>query len=128
MNFLDYLFYRMKWWNTKVVLDFSPFLSAVIIMAVFQGFNILFVFNVIKYNWGISVNFVERYYLLLPVIFFVWNFFYYRLPQRQAKIDAWVLDMPLKRKKWYDFFVVLYFVLSLFLLIWIGYLIRLTHL
>jgi len=118
----------MKWWNTKVVLDFSPFFSAIIILAVFQMFNILFVLNTVHYYLGVSISIVDRYYLLLPVLLFLWNFFYYRLPSRQAKIDAWVMSMPSKRKRLYNLFVVLYFVVSLFLFIGIGYLIRLTNL
>lgn len=128
MSFFNFLFYRAKWWNTKVVLDFSPFLSAIIIMAVIQCFNIIFVLYSFKYFMGINIAFVEKYFLLLPVIFFLWNFFHYRLPSRQAKIDAWVMSMPSKRKRLYDLFVVLYFVVSLFLLIWVVYLIRLTNL
>lgn len=128
MSFFNFLFYRAKWWNTKVVLDFSPFFSAIIIMAVFQMFNILFVLNTVHYYLGVSISFFDRYYLLLPVLLFLCNFFYYRLPSRQAKIDAWVMCMPSKRKRLYNIFVVLYFVVSLFLFIWIGYLIRLTNL
>ncbi len=128
MRFFNYLFNRMKWWNTKVVLDFSPFFSAIIIMAVFQMFNILFVLNTVHYYFGVSISFFDRYYLLLPVLLFLWNYSYYRLPSRQAKIDAWVMSMPSKRRRLYDLFVVLYFVVSLFLFIWIGYLIRLTNL
>ena len=128
MSFFNYLFNRMKWWNTKVVLDFSPFFSAIIILAVFQMFNILFVLNTVHYYLGVSISIVDRYYLLLPVLLFLWNFFYYRLPSRQAKIDAWVMSMPSKRKRLYNLFVVLYFVVSLFLFIGIGYLIRLTNL
>lgn len=124
MNFFDYLFYRMKWWNTKVVLDFSPFLSAIIIMAVFQGFNILFTLNVIKYNWGYRINFIDKYFLLLPVLFFILNLFYYRSPIKQANIEKRVLGLSQRGIKRYDILVVLYLVLSLFLLIWIGYLIR----
>lgn len=128
MKFLDYLFYRMKWWNSKVVLDFSPFISAVIIISVFQGFNILFVLNVVKYYWGFSVGFIEQYYLILPVLLFILNFFYYRLPQKQAKIEMSIVGMSSKQKIMYDVYVVSYFILTLFLLIWIGYLIRLKNL
>ncbi len=124
MNFFDYLFYKMKWWNTKVVLDFSPLFSTIIIMSVFQGFNILFVLKFIKYYWGYGVNFIDRNYLLLPVLFFIWNYFYYRSPIKQANIKEWVLSISQRVKQVYNILVVLYFTLSLILLIWIVYLIR----
>lgn len=128
MKFFDYVFYKMRWWNTKVVLDFSPFFSAIIIMAVFQGFNVLFVLNCIKYYWGYSIDFVDKYFLALPIIFFIFNFFYYRSPIKQANVDKWVLGIPQKAKKTYNVCTILYFVLSLGLLIWIGYNIRQQHL
>jgi hypothetical protein len=124
MNFFDYLFYRMKWWNTKVVLDFSPFLSAIIIMSVFQGFNVLFALDFIKYYCGFTVIFIDKYYLLLPILFFIWNIFYYRSPVKQASIEKRVLSLSQHSRKNYNILVVLYLVLSLSLLIWIGYLIR----
>lgn len=124
MKFFDYLFYKMKWWNTKVVLDFSPFFSAIIIIAVFQGFNVLTALDFIKFYWGFSISFVDKYFLLLPIIFFILNFFYYHSPIKQAYIDKWMLEISQKQKQTYNICVVLYFVISLFLLIWIGYNIR----
>jgi len=124
MNFFDYLFYRMKWWNTKVVLDFSPFFSAVIIITVFQGFNILFVLDFIKYYWDFKVAFIDKYYLLIPIVFFIWNVFHYRSPVKQTNIEKRALSLSKRGRRNYNILVVLYLILSLFLLIWIGYLIR----
>lgn len=124
MKFFDYVFYKMKWWNTKVVLDFSPFFSSIIIVSVFQGFNVLFVLNCIKYYLDYSIDLVDRYFLALPIIFIIFNFFYYRSPIKQTNIDKWVLEIPQKSKRTYNVCTILYFVLSLGLLIWIGYNIR----
>jgi len=124
MKFFDYVFYKMKWWNTKIVLDFSPFLSAIIILAVFQGFNILFILNCLKYYWGYSFSIIDKYFLGLPIIFFIVNLLYYRPSVKQSNIDNWVLSLTKKSQKIYNLFVILYFIVSLILLIWIGYAIR----
>jgi hypothetical protein len=124
MRFFDYIFYKMKWWNTKKILDFSPFLSAIIILAVFQGFNVLFVLNCLKYYWGYSVSIIDKYFLGLPVIFFVINLLRYHSSVKQSNIDNWVLSLTKKSQKIYNLLVILYFIVSLILLIWIGYNIR----
>lgn len=124
MKFFDYIFYKMKWWNTKIVLDFSPFLSAIIILAVFQGFNVLFILNSLKYYFGYSIDIIDKYFLGLPIIFCIFNLFRYRSSIRQSNIDNWVLSLSQKSQKVYNLFVILYFIGSLILLIWIGYNIR----
>jgi len=117
----------MKWWNSKIVLDFTPFLSSIIIIAVFQGFNVLVVYNFIKYYFGLYLNIVENYYLVIPIVFFILNLLYYRSPIKQAKIDKWVKELEGKTKQKYNICVILYFLLSLILLIWIGYKLRIMN-
>ena len=124
MKFFDYLFNKMKWWNTKVVLDFSPFFSSIIIIAVFQGFNLFFVLNFIKYFWNRNMNFIDKYFLIIPVLFLTWNYFYYRSPKKQKNIERWALNLSIRARKIYNTFIILYFILSFFFIIWIGYLIR----
>lgn len=124
MKFFDYLFYKMKWWNTKVVTDFSPFYSSIIILAVFQGFNVLTVVNFIKYNWNYNIILIDKYFLLLPIVFFIFNYFYYRSPVKQANIDKWILTLTKKTKIINNICVILYLIVSIVLLIWIGYNIR----
>ncbi len=124
MKFFDYLFYKMKWWNTKVVTDFSPFYSSIIILAVFQGFNVLTVVNFIKFNWNYNIILIDKYFLLLPIVFFIFNYFYYRSPVKQANIEKWILTLTKKTKIINNICVILYLILSIVLLIWIGYNIR----
>ena len=124
MKFFDYLFNKMKWWNTKVVLDFSPFFSSIIIIAVFQGFNLFFVLNFIKYFWNRNMNFIDKYFLIIPVLFLTWNYLYYRSPKKQKNIERWALNLSIRARKIYNTFIILYFILSFFFIIWIGYLIR----
>ena len=127
MKFFDYVFYKMKWWNSKIVLDFTPFLSSIIIMSVFQGFNVLSLYNLIKYFFGLSFNVVEDYYLAIPIVFFSLNLLYYRSPIKQAKIDKWAKELDDRTKKRYNISVILYFLFSLLLLIWIGYKLRIMN-
>lgn len=121
MRFFDYIFHKLKWWNTKIVLDFSPFLSSIIILAVFQGFNVLFILNFMKYYWGYSVTIIDKYFLGLPVVFFIINLLYYQSPIKQTKINNWVTSLTKKSKNLYNLFMLIYFVVSLFLVIWIGF-------
>jgi hypothetical protein len=124
MNFFDYLFHKMKWWNTKVVFDFSPFFSAIIIVAVFQGFNIQFALNFLKYYWGFKINFLDKYFFLSPLLLIIWNFLYFRSPDKQAVIEEKVMHISKRGINIYNIFVVLYFALSLFLFIWSAILLR----
>lgn len=127
MRFFDYVFYKMKWWNSKIVLDFTPFLSSIIIIAVFQGFNVLVIYNFIKYYFGLYLNILENYYLAIPIIFFILNLLYYRSPIKQNKIDKWAKELDNRTKQRYNISAILYFLFSLLLLIWIGYKLRIMN-
>lgn len=73
----------MKWWNTKVVLDFTPFLSAIIIMAVVQGFNVLFIVNFVEYFFDVSIM-DDKYYIALPIFFYL-EFLFLSLTSKAEK-------------------------------------------
>lgn len=127
MTFFNYIFYRMMWWNRKVVFDFTPFISSIIILSVFQGFNIIFLVDFIDYNWGIDLLFFEKSFLIPPVLFIILNYLYFKSKDRQAKINKWVSGFSKKKLIIYNILTILYFVISLMLLIWIGYKIRLQN-
>lgn len=124
MIFFNYLFYRLKWWNEKVVTDFSPLISSVVIMSVFQGFNIIFLFNLVKFYWGVDLLFFEKAFLLPPIVLIAINYFVYKSENKQAIIKRQVSKLSRKIQMTYDVMIILYFILTLVLLIWIGYEIR----
>jgi hypothetical protein len=121
------MLYRLKWWNTKVVLDFSPFFSSILIIAVLQDFNVMTVLNFVEYYFGYRIDIFHKYLLLLPGIFLIFNFIYYRSPIKQAHIEKLALGISKRSKNIYDICVLVYFILSIFLLIFIGNLIRQNH-
>jgi len=110
-----------------MVLDFSPFLSAIIILTVFQVFNILFILNCVKYFLDYSLAILERYFFGVPIMLFIFNFLRYHSSSRQSDIDNWARSLSDKSQKIYNLFVVLYLVVSLILLIWIGNNIRMQN-
>jgi TRAP-type mannitol/chloroaromatic compound transport system permease small subunit len=124
MMFFNYLFYRLKWWNEKVVIDFLPYISPVVIMSVFQGFNVIFLFDLIKFYWGIDLLFFEKAFLFPPILLIAINYFVYKSENKQTIIKRQVSELSRKTQMTYDVMIILYFILTLVLLIWIGYEIR----
>ena len=127
MIFFNYMFYRMMWWNKKVVFDFSPFISSVIIISVFQGFNIIFLVYLIDFYWGFNVLFFEKSFLIPPVLLIIVNYLYFKSKNKQSRINMKVSGFSKKKKITYNILIILYFIISLTLFIWIGYKIRLNN-
>lgn len=127
MQFFEYIFYKMMWWNRRVVLDYTPFISSIIILSVFQGFNIIFLIEFIDFYWGFDVLLIEKSFLLPPVLLIVLNYFIFKSKEKQSRIKTRISKFSKKKIIIYNTFLILYFIISLALLIWIGYKIRLQN-
>lgn len=127
MIFFDYLFYKMEWWNSKVVFDLSPFFSSILIISVFQGFNILFLLNFCEYFFWKELSIIDNYVLIIPASLFILNYFKYNKNKRRIIIQKRVNGFTNRKKNIYNFLTITYFVFSLGILIWIAYLIRIRN-
>lgn len=127
MNFFDYLFYKMEWWNSKIVFDLSPFFSSILIISVFQGFNILFLLNFCEYFFWKELSIIDNYVLIIPASLFILNYFKYNKNKRRIIIQKRVNSFTNRKKNIYNFLTITYFVFSLGILILIAYLIRIRN-
>ena len=124
MKFFNFIFDRMLWWNKKAVIDYTPFFSAIIILAFFQGLNVIFLNDLIHYYLKFNFLFFQKSYFLPPIIFLFLNYFYYKSKKKQTRINQWVLSFKKKKLILFDILTILYFIISWLLLIWIGFKIR----
>lgn len=121
MKLLNYVFYRMYWWNTKIVKDFTPFLSALIIVSVLQGFNLIFIFEIIAfYIFKTTSYFSTKYFLFIGTLTFILDFFYYKFKNRYLEIVKECSNISKKNKQIYDVLVIVYVIATFTIVILLG--------
>lgn len=119
MSFFNYYFYRMHWWNTKIVLDFSPVFSAILGISVIQGLNIVFILEFISLlsKWPFAELILNNYLIVLGIIPLAFNLVYYLKNKRHAVIINKCKNIPAKKRKVMDYICVAYTALSLILVV-----------
>ncbi len=118
MKIFDYYFYRMYWWNTKVVLDFSPVFSAILGVSVIQDLNLFFIAELFSlWKKSITENIFSDYFSIIWLIPLLFNLVYYLKKQRYIGIIAKYKNLPIKERKSKDYICIAYTALTFILVI-----------
>ncbi len=87
MNFFEYLFCRLYWWNTKIVKEKEmPVYYSIMGISVFHGFSVIPIFDVL-YLWIFNSYHIEKFifglnpYLTIGVVALGIDSFYFRNKQ-----------------------------------------------
>ena len=116
MIFFNYLFYRLYWWNTKIIKETTvPVFYASIGLATFQGLNFIsfyFLFSVYIFN---NYNTSKEMTMLLGGIICLFNLLYYGINKRYLKIIKTNEFKSVKEKRKKDFFCILYILFTILL-------------
>ena len=112
MNFFEYLFCRLYWWNTKIVKEKEmPVYYSIMGISVFHGFSILPVFDVL-YVWIFDSYYIENIffgldtYLVIGVIVLAIDFLYFR--NKQPILHKQFKKIPKQKKKRMDVLCIIY--------------------
>jgi hypothetical protein len=118
MRFFDFLFYRLYWWNTKIVLDFSPVFSAILGLSVIQGLNLVFILELLSIGkLSFAENILNNYLLVVGIIPLLLNLFYYIKNKRYLEIISKCKSITVKERKRKDYICIAYIVLSFILVV-----------
>ena len=112
MNFFEYLFCRLYWWNTQIIKEnVVPVFYSIVGLSVFQWFSIIPFYDyiyVLLYNsfyiedlWGINPYFIICAPLLLI------NFIYFR-KNRYTILFKKIIKISEKEKKKKDIYCIVY--------------------
>ena len=112
MNFFEYLFCRLYWWNTKIVKEKEmPVYYSIMGISVFHGFSILPVFDIL-YVWIFDSYYIENIffgldtYLVIGVIVLAIDFLYFR--NKQPILYKQFKKIPKQKKKRKDVLCIIY--------------------
>ena len=112
MNFFEYLFCRLYWWNTKIVKEKEmPVYYSIMGISVFHGFSILPIFDVL-YVWIFDSYYIENIffgldtYLVIGVIVLAIDFLYFR--NKQPILHKQFKKIPKQKKKRMDVLCIIY--------------------
>jgi uncharacterized membrane protein (DUF373 family) len=108
----------MYWWNTKVVLDFSPVFSAILGVSVIQDLNLFFIAELFSlWKKSITENIFSDYFSIIWLIPLLFNLVYYLKKQRYIGIIAKYKNLPIKERKSKDYICIAYTALTFILVI-----------
>ena len=114
MNFFEYLFCRLYWWNTEIVKEKEiPVYYSIMGISVFHGFSILPIFDVL-YVWIFDSYYIENIlfgldtYLVIGVIVLEIDFLYFR--NKQTVLYKQFKKIPKQKKKRMDILCIIYIV------------------
>ena len=112
MNFFEYLFCRLYWWNTKIVKEKEmPVYYSIMGISVFHGFSVIPIFDVL-YLWIFNSYHIEKFifglnpYLTIGVIAIVIDFLYFR--NKQTVLYKQFKKIPKQKKKRMDVLCIIY--------------------
>ena len=114
MNFFEYLFCRLYWWNTEVIKERStPVFRSIVGLAVFHGFSAIPIFGVLYvliYNsYYIDKTFLGMSpFLIIVIIAMIINFLYFR--KKQRVLYKQFKNIPKQEKKRKDVLCIIYIV------------------
>jgi hypothetical protein len=110
----------MFWWNTKIVLDFSPTFSAIMGVSVIQTFNLIFFIQLIYIFTKISFAklILQKYLILLGMVPLIFNFIYFFRNRKYKLILIECNDFSSKKRKRLDHACIIYTIISFALVFW----------
>ena len=112
MNFFEYLYCRLYWWNTEVIKERStPVFRSIVGLAVFHGFSVIPIFGVLYlliYNsYYIDKTFLGMSpFLIIVIIAMIINFLYFR--KKQRVLYKQFIKIPKQEKKSKDVLCIIY--------------------
>jgi len=112
MNFFEYLFCRLYWWNTKIVKEKEmPVYYSIMGISVFHGFSVIPIFDVL-YLWIFNSYHIEKFifglnpYLTIGVVALGIDSFYFR--NKQPILYKQFKMIPKQKKKRMDVLCIIY--------------------
>jgi len=107
---LDYLYYRISWWNTRVIKDDSFLsMSNVFGVSALQGLNFVTIKGVILVLFFPDTNHSYRNYTLIAIsIIIALNYFYYVHNRRHESIIRYYSSLSRNKLRRYDFILITY--------------------
>lgn len=114
MNFFEYLYCRLYWWNTEVIKERNtPVFRSIVGLAVFHGFSVIPIFGVLYlliYNsYYIDKTFFGLSpFLIIVIIAMIINFLYFR--KKQIVLYKQFKNIPKQEKKSKDVLCIIYIV------------------
>jgi hypothetical protein len=114
MNFFEYLFCRLYWWNTQIIKEKEiPIFYSTTGLSVFQGFTIIPLYSVMKVwiteSFLIGEIFGLSPFLIIGIIIFTIDFFYFS-KKRHAKLYHQFNKMKKQEKKKKDILCISYII------------------
>ena len=112
MNFFEYLFCRLYWWNTKIVKEKEmPVYYSIMGISVFHGFSVIPIFGIL-YVLIYNSYYIDKTFLgMSPFLFFVLiamiiNFLYFR--KKQRVLYKQFIKIPKQEQKRQDVLCIIY--------------------
>jgi len=112
MNFFEYLFCRLYWWNTRIIKEnVIPSFYSITGLSVFQGFTIIPFYGII-YVFLFKSYYIKDMlginpFLIIGVIVFLINFMYFRKSKYNALLKKFD-KIPKEKKKKMDIISIVY--------------------
>ena len=123
VRFFDYLFYRVYWWNCKIVKEKElPLFSTFMGVSVFHGINVSTVYFFLLYLID-DIQFNNKWiYSLLLCLILLFDYVFYFKSQRYKKIiNVYFIDISKSNRLIKDIILIIYIIISIFLFLWILY-------
>jgi len=112
MNFFEYLFCRLYWWNTEIIKEKNmPVYYSIMGLSVFHGFSIIPIFDTL-YVWIYNSYYIKDIffgldtYLTIGIITLVIDFLYFR--NKQGVLYKQFKKIPKHKKKKMDILCITY--------------------
>ena len=125
VEFYEYIFYRMYWFDVKKTRNFTPregILSATLKMSVLGDLNFIFIAEGVNYIFNPSNRVCDMAYSLPPVIIIVaLNYYYFSRKGRKDEIvNYWEKQATKEERFNMDVKLIAYIVLSFASVIWLA--------
>ena len=107
MNFFDYMYCRLYWWNTKIIKEKeTPTFYSIVGLSVFQSFGIIPIIDICGIFIGNStyinaVLSISHFYLVLGIIVLIVDLIYYNKKKRK-KLYTTFANLTVDKKKKLD--------------------------
>lgn len=114
MNFFEYLFCRLYWWNTQIIKEnVVPVFYSITGLSVFQGFSIIPLYSLLHLFITKSFLFGRLFglnpFLIIGIVVLLIDFLYFRKPKYEVLLKKFKkISKEEKRKK--DILCIIYIV------------------
>ncbi len=111
MNFFEYLFCRLYWWNTEVIKEkVTPLFYSILGLSVFHTYTIVPLYNIafvlIYKTYYLEEILALSPYFIINIIFFIIDLIYFR--NKQPILYKQFKKIPKQKKKRIDALCIIY--------------------